>query len=1281
MESPRTAELYDDYYYAHGCGRPYQRDEGWLHFFGAIAERIVQDIQPQTVLDAGCALGLLVETLRDRDVAAFGVDISTYAIEQVYAPVQPYCWAGSVADPFPQHYDLIVCIEVLEHMPQIEAEQAIINFCRHTNDILFSSTPFDYKEVTHFNVQPPEYWAEQFARQGFYRDIDFDATFIMPWTVRFRRRSDPVQRLIRDYERKFWLLNKENSDLRSLTLEMRDQLAVDDRSNRQLSLQLEERDQLIKHYTAELQSRSVIYDQIECELNTYIDQLERELAQKIEHISHLKAHITQLESGRVMRVLHTVARLRRRTVEAPAVPAYPQVHPVDSYQTWIAANEPDAHTLARQRQHGRQFAYRPLISIITPVYNPLPSVLRDTIESVRAQTYDHWELCLVDGGSALKQLQTVLANYAKQDERIRVTFLERNLGISGNSNVALEMAQGEYILFFDHDDLLAPNALYEIVCFLNEDPSPDIIYYDEDKIAADGVQRHSPWFKPSAWSPDLMLSVNYLMHSCIRRTLVERVGGFDPEMDGAQDWDLALRCAEQTQQMHHIPQVLYHWRQVAGSAAGDMNAKPWAFDAQVRCVAAHLRRIGVMAPRLTSPTPGNVRILWPTFGLKVSIIIPTKDKLDILQPCLTSILKQTMYANYEIILVDTGSVQPETQHYYAQLASDDRVKLVYHPGPFNYSAANNIGVRHATGDRLLFLNNDTEVLTHDWLDELVGWVERAEIGIVGCKLLRPDGTIQHAGIAMGVEGHGSHLFDGAPEHTYGPFGSSEWYRDYMAVTGACILMRREVFEKLGGFDEAYQVAYSDIELCLRAVEHGYRVVYTPFARLLHHEGATRGFDQPPSDVLRAYMRMLPLIQAGDPFFSLNLSAVQRQPTLAQPGEETINTRLNRILHDFGLINGSITVSDLPSCSAAQPDPDALKLLFVTSDLSMSGAPLMLYRLARELQTKGYVVTIASPTDGPLHELCSAAQIAVLVDQYLFYDARIAYQSFAHYTAVLANTINSYRIVHAARAAQIPCVWWIHESHFGQQMAQHDLSVARAFEAADLIVLPARMTASAYSTVLHNTCVKIIPYGLAKPQPAAPDKLASHKPDQLVVVCIGSVEPRKGQDTLMRGIASLPKALAERLEVYVIGGVIDWVFYQEVAKFANQMPNVHMIGSMAPEQAMAYLASADICVLPSRDEVLPIVLLEAISYGKSVIATNVGGVAEAITHGQEGLLIQAEDYQDLARCLTRLIDDSPLRRQLGEQARRRFLRDFTQERFVADMEQVIAHILEQHTHGK
>ncbi len=431
----------------------------------------------------------------------------------------------------------------------------------------------------------------------------------------------------------------------------------------------------------------------------------------------------------------------------------------------------------------------------------------------------------------------------EHDRRIQATFLDANLGISGNSNQALSMAHGEFVVLLDHDDLLAPNLLYEVVRLLNQDHTADIIYYDEDKVSEDGTNRRDPWFKPGRWSPDLLLSTNYLMHSVIRRTLLLEANGFDSQMDGAQDWDLSLRLTSKPRQIRHIPRVLYHWRQMPGSAARDANAKPWALPAQERCVAAQLERMEVPGARVVFPSLGRVRVLWPSTGMKVSIIIPTKDKVELLRDCLSSILAQTSYPDYEIILVDTGSTADETRSYYAELAAEPRVRIVEYSGAFNYSLANNLGVQHASGELLLFLNNDTAALDPDWLDELAGWAARPEVGVVGCKLLRPDGTIQHAGIIMGLAGHGSHIFEGEREDHYGLFGSSEWYRDYLAVTGACMAMRREVFEELGGFDPAYQIGYGDIDICLRAGAASYRVVYTPFARVLHHEGATRGFNR------------------------------------------------------------------------------------------------------------------------------------------------------------------------------------------------------------------------------------------------------------------------------------------------------------------------------------------------------------------------------------------------------------------------------------------------------
>jgi GT2 family glycosyltransferase/glycosyltransferase involved in cell wall biosynthesis len=957
-----------------------------------------------------------------------------------------------------------------------------------------------------------------------------------------------------------------------------------------------------------------------------------------------------------------------------------------TYDSWIRDHEPDTAELGRQRQMAQTFPYQPLISLITPVFNPSPQILHETIESVLAQTYPHWELCLVNGGSDVPGVKDVLDQFAAKDRRIRVRHLERNLGIAGNSNQALQMAQGAYVALLDHDDLVASNMLFEVVSVLNEHPEADIIYADEDKISEDGTVRREPWFKPGGWSPDLLLSTNYLMHSAIRRSLLEEVGGFDPVMDGAQDWDLAIRCTERTKRIFHIPKVLYHWRQVKGSAAQDANAKPWAFAATERCIKAHLERLGLKQPRIVFPSVGRVRIIWQTSGAKVSIIIPTKDRAELLQACLTSILNQTTYPNYEVILIDTGSTQPETRHLYAELAADAHVRIVDYQGSFNYSLVNNLGARYASGDLLLFLNNDTQILEADWLNELVGWAERPEVGIVGCKLLRLDGTIQHAGIIMGVEGHGSHVFDGDREDTYGVFGSSEWYRDYMAVTGACMMMRRDVFEELHGFDEAYEVGYSDIELCLRAFRRGYRVIYTPFARVLHREGGTRGFFVPPNDVLRAYFQMLSTVRAGDPFFNPNLSYIHRRPAIAQPGEESRDERLERILKEFGLLHGNgaghfESLVDLPPLSQGgltRREPEvgqAKRLLLVTHDLALNGAPLFLYRLAKYLVRNGYSATVLSPHAGPLQRLYKEANIPVIVEPTALDDARVAFSLLNDYDVTLVNTILAWRSVYAAKASQKRCVWLIHESKFGREFASSNVYVARALERADAVVFPCRASAALYTEFCTRNNFIPIHIGLDIETMEKQDGTFHKPPNKFYVLNLASVEPRKGQDVLLRSIAALPMDRARFFEFYLVGRVLDHRFYTELTRMAKHRDNVHIVGEVSHERAMSYLQAADVFVLTSRDEALPASMLEAMYYGKGIIATNVGGIPEVIDNGVNGLLIKTEDHKALAENLERLFQDRELLQRLGSAAKSKFEEYLTMQRFGREMIQVLGGVRE------
>jgi GT2 family glycosyltransferase/cyclopropane fatty-acyl-phospholipid synthase-like methyltransferase len=936
MSDLNPSSLYNEYYYEHCCGVPYQRDDHWLGFFRQIADHIADDIQPASVLDAGCAWGFLVEMLRDRGVEAWGMDISEYAISKVHESVKPYCWVGSVLDPLPQKYDLLVSIEVLEHLPQRESEQALINLCQYSDDILFSSTPMDYKESTHFNVQQPEYWAELFARQGFLRDVDYDASYITQWAVRFRRVKEPLPRIVRDYERKYWMLWKENTDLRSSVAEYEGKLDHSDRVIRLKEQSLQAKEQSLQANVAMVREKEHAL-QAHIEMLHDKDRTATSLAAQVkdldERMSVLAREYHSILDSRSWRVLQRFHDFRHRLIpvgsrrerwmlimfralsvlrnegpkafvdrsvwkirsgEPVAVDATDLEQKMVDYQAWIAQFELDEDALTHQREQAQAFPYHPLISFVTPVFNPPPEVLEKTLTSVRDQTYDNWEICLADGASDDQDVKDVLEKYTQSDPRFRVSYLEANLGISGNSNQSLAMAQGEYIALLDHDDLLTPDMLYQVIRVLNEKPETDFIYFDEDKVSGDDDTRRDPFLKPD-WSPEMLLSANYLTHPVIRRSLVDDAGGFDPQMDGTQDWDLAFRCTEKTDKIHHIPRILYHWRQISGSTAAQFDAKSYVFDRQIKCVQNHLGRIGLPQAQATFTSPGFLRVVWPPSGKRVSIIIPTKDKVDFLEKCVDSILKFTAYIDIEVLVIDNNSSDPETFAYYFTLSKDDRVRIIDYPEEFNYSAANNFGAKHATGDFLLFLNNDIEALDPGWLDELVRWVEQPEIGAVGAKLLYPDGKIQHAGVVLGMEGHASHVFWGAVERQSGPFGSVDWYRNYMAVTGACMMIRREVFEEIGGFDEEYVLAFSDVEICIRMIKGGYRVLYTPYARLRHHEGISRGDHIPAKDIHVGADQLMNIVEAGDPYFNPNLSYTSRIPMLAKQGEEGRIERLQRIM--------------------------------------------------------------------------------------------------------------------------------------------------------------------------------------------------------------------------------------------------------------------------------------------------------------------------------------------------------------------------------------------------
>jgi GT2 family glycosyltransferase len=947
MSIEQRANPYDETYYRVGCGVPYERNPHWLTFFARIADAIVREINPSSVLDAGCAMGFLVEALRQRGVQAYGVDISEYAIAQVAEEIKPYCWVSDLAaEPLPRRYDLVVSIETLEHLRAEQLPGALRNLCAAADDILFSSTPDDYSETTHFSVQPPEMWASRFAAQGFWHDVEFDAAFVTPWAMRFRRSGDPAPRAVIPLERALWRLRRENTALRALANGEREgasapeppaaaapAAAIAEQGSLWPLLQealdaanASAQGQAQRHELIALAAENSSLRRELARVSTQLHELlsiqrlqEARLSYKLTHGAIKSADLLLPEGSRRGNLYRRASRaIRGQPVTAPATaPIDDEALPLavvaaraaarDSmpYDEWARATTPSRAELALGKREIARWTSHPTISLITPVYDPPLHALRDAIESVSAQTYPHWELCLADGGSQTTATE-LIAEYAQRDPRIRVRRLERNQGIAGNTNAAAELATGEFLLFFDHDDTIEPDTLFEVARALQADPTLDILYFDEDKLAADGARREEPFFKPD-WSPELLLSVNYLTHCALRRSLYQEVGGCDPQFDGTQDWDLLLKATERSQRIHHIARPLYHWRKAPASAAGDVAAKPYVFERQRQAVVNHLERIGVTGTQAAFTDDGRLRVSWPVTHERISIIIPTKDKRALLEQCLASLVTLTHYDNYEIILVDTGSVEPETLAYYDALKRrrklHGRLTFVDDSGPFNYSRANNLGAAAASGSLLLFLNNDTEITTPDWLEELARWVLRPEVGVVGTQLYFPGGQIQHAGVVMGMGGHAGHVFAGLEAHTPTIFGSPDWYRDYLAVTGACLMTRRAVFERVGGFDAGYQLAFSDVEYCLRARDEGFRTVYTPFASLKHHESASRGPNIPLCDIQRGFERMIALVERGDSYFNPNLASGASAPTLALNDAAVRAERLRQIVRHREFANG------------------------------------------------------------------------------------------------------------------------------------------------------------------------------------------------------------------------------------------------------------------------------------------------------------------------------------------------------------------------------------------
>jgi len=642
---------------------------------------------------------------------------------------------------------------------------------------------------------------------------------------------------------------------------MTDDLAIARRRIDQLEAALLRRTELLEQKQTELLA-------IKASKSFKLASLAQKLTDKVLPLHSRRRVLTKSAAKKVLTVPAKLWRASRAKHGPPASERYAsECTPPAEYARWMAKHEPSGRDLLAQRN--RRFSRTPSISIVVPVYNPPLAFLKALIESVKEQTYSNWQLCLADGGDNIE-----VKNYLDSltDPRIVVKHLAGNGGIVGNTSAALHLTSGDYTAFADHDDTLAPFALNEIVAAINRQPEADFLYSDEDKLDFES-RRVEPMFKPD-WSPETLRARNYICHLvCVKSALAKEIG-FRSGFDGAQDHDFVLRCTERAKCIVHIPAVLYHWRMHAQSTAAFKSSKNYAFDAGKRAALDHLTRCGIDGSVHDGPILGTYQVVYHlrTQPL-VSVIVPNKDHPEMLTRCVES-LANSSYANYELIIVENGSERSETFAYYRELEAQPHIRILKWSKPFNYAAVNNYAARQARGELLLFLNNDIDAINPDWLEAMVKQGIQPGVGAVGAKLYYADDTVQHAGIVVGMGGVAGHAHLNYPRAAAGYTQRLLLTQNVAAVTGACLLCPRPVFEQLGGFDEGFVLAFNDVDLCLQILAAGHRIVWTPEAELYHLESKTRGYEDTLEKQMRFrresdlfHLKWGGFLAAGDPYYN------------------------------------------------------------------------------------------------------------------------------------------------------------------------------------------------------------------------------------------------------------------------------------------------------------------------------------------------------------------------------------------------------------------------------
>ncbi len=962
--------------------------------------------------------------------------------------------------------------------------------------------------------------------------------------------------------------------------------------------------------------------------------------------------------GKTKRVLQGQYGEAPRAEALPPPASPPQIAPtpdegrtLEPYEAWLRVNaltEADRADLraALALRQGRT----PKLSAIMPVYNSDPRLLREVVDCVRGQIYENWELCIVDDCSPSPHVKPLLKEIARLDKRIKVTHRAKNGGIAEGTNSAVAMADGEVVVFIDHDDLITPDCFAELALYYADHADADIVYSDDDKVDMHGV-RSAPQFKPD-YAPALLLSFMYMGHVfSVRRSLFNELGGFRKAFDGSQDYDFALRAVERARHVGHIPKVLYSWRIAPGSTAASADAKPESFEAGRKAVEEALARRGAKG-RAVHPDWARVAkcgifsVEFPDTGPRVTLIIPTHDKLELLRPCVES-LSRTTYRDYEIMVVDNDSKEPETLAYLREIERrpNIRVERISNEGrPFSYARVNNEAVRRANTEFVLLLNNDTELREPRWLSQMVGHAQMQGVGAVGARLLFGDGTIQHAGIVHGMYGGmAGPAFRNRDCHDWGYLNFLKVSREYAAVTAACLLVRKDLYERLGGLDEQrFNVAYNDVDFCYRIVDEGLSCVYCADAELFHYEGKTRGHRDNPREI--AAFRML-YRGREDAWYNPNLS-------LEDEHFQIRGARLPR--------------------RAQNP----VRAVMVSHNLEHEGAPNSMMELVSGLKRRGFAdPVVLSPLDGPLRAHYEAAGIEVQVIRNPIADIHDEAAFLASMNefggklralgaeVVYGNTLQTFWAMAGAKAAGLPSIWNPRESeppadyfdYLAPPLRPHAYG---GFASSYAVIYVANATRQNWRALDTRNNTRVIHNGISMERlsaragtwtrDSARAKLGLGS-GEVSVTLVGTVCDRKGQIDLVEAIRRMPQYAIDRARFQIVGdraGSYSQALHAAVATLpADRRERLSVIGETG--DPYLYFRAADISICTSRIESYPRVILEAMASGLPIVTTSVFGIAEQVREEVNALLYQPEQTDVLARQIARLIGDDAFRARMAD----------------------------------